>query len=118
MRLFFLKKLFDRDYQQKWKGGLFQIRDSKMQKGKPIYTLSGCVGDHVKGTFYLEELQLVTISGETVYKVDKVMRSRTCRGQKEYLVQWLGLPSKYDSWVTSADLQDKVGGISSPLSSP
>ena len=106
VRISFLKKPFDREYQQKWSSELFQITNRKMRQGRPIYTLSDYAGDDVDGTFYPEELQPVTISGDTVYKIDKVLRSRTRKGQKEYLVRWLGWPSKYDSWVTSADLQD------------
>ena len=106
VRISFLKKPFDREYQQKWTGELFQITDRKKRQGRPIYTLSDYAGEDVAGTFYPEELQPVTISEDTVYKIEKVLRSRTRKEQKEYLVRWLGWPSKYDSWVTSAVLQD------------
>ena len=106
VRISFLKKPFDREYQQRWTGELFQITKRRKRQGRPVYSLADYAGDDVKSTFYPEELQPVNISEDTVYKIEKILRTRTRKGQKEYLVRWLGWPSKYDSWVTSADMED------------
>ena len=105
VRISFLKKPFDRDYQQRWTGELFQISNRKKRQGRPLYSLADYSGEEIKSTFYPEELQPVNISENTVYKIEKILKTRTRKRRKEYLVRWLGWPSKYDSWVTSADME-------------
>ena len=38
----------------------------------------------------------------SVYK--KVLKTRVRKGQKEYLVKWLGYPSEQNSWVPESDM--------------
>jgi hypothetical protein len=35
---------------------------------------------------------------EPIYQVDKILRMRTVRGQKQYLVRWEGYDHTEDSW--------------------
>ena len=52
----------------------------------------------VKGTFYTEDLQKVTVDDDKLWHVEKVLKRR--RGQM--LVRWKGWPSKYDSWIKAS----------------
>ena len=40
----------------------------------------------------------------SVYKIEKILKTRVRKGQKEYLVKWLGYPSEQNSWVPESDM--------------
>ena len=40
----------------------------------------------------------------SVYKIEKILKTRVKKGQKEYLVKWLGYPSEQNSWVPESDM--------------
>ena len=49
----------------------------------------------------------MTVGEDDIYKIDKVIKSRKRRGHsKEFLVHWLGWPSKFDSWISEAELKN------------
>ena len=95
--LSYLKKPFDRDYQQKWSAELFKIASRKMRQGQPVYTVTDYAGDEVTGTFYEPEIQSVLVKDNAIYKIDKILWNIKHKGKTEYLVHWLGWPKKYDS---------------------
>ena len=67
----------------------------------------------MEGRFYREELQPVTITGNQVYKFEKVIRIIKKKGQStQYLVWWLGWGPKYDSYISETEFQDIKGGVS------
>ena len=69
-----------------------------------MYTPANYDGERLEGRFYAEELQPVTVGEDDIYKIDK---SRKRRGHsKEFLVHWLGWPSKFDSWISEAELKN------------
>ncbi|XP_028417823.1 uncharacterized protein LOC114542487 [Dendronephthya gigantea] len=41
---------------------------------------------------------------DEIYQIEKVLKTRLRKGQKEYLVKWLGFPSEQNSWVTESDM--------------
>ena len=109
VRLSYLKQPFDRDYQQKWSAELFKIASRKMRQGQPVYTVTDYAGDEVTGTFYEPEIQSVLVKDNAIYKIDKILRKRKRKGKTEYLVHWLGWPKKYDSWVSTNDIESIKG---------
>ena len=60
-----------------------------------MYKVEEFDGTPVKGTFYTEDLQKVTVDDDMLWRIEKVLKRR--RGQM--LVRWKGWPSKYDSWI-------------------
>ena len=106
VRLSYLRKPFDRDYQQKWTHELFKITSRKKRQGLPVYTVVDYAEDDVEGTFYEEEIQSVLVKKDALYKIEKILRKRKRLGKTEYLVRWLGWPEKYNSWVTAADIEN------------
>ena len=38
------------------------------------------------------------VSYDEIYQIDKVLKTRLRKGQKEYLVKWLGFPNEQNSW--------------------
>jgi hypothetical protein len=69
------------------------------------------MGEKVDGTFYTNELQSVSKNDQSVYKIEKVIKKiklSKWRGY-EYLVRWLGYPSKFDSRIPAQDMQALTG---------
>ena len=92
-----------REYEQKWTEELFRVRKRNMRDGLPIYHLNEYDNEPINGTFYEQELQLV--KEPQVFRIEKVLKTRTVKGKKQHLVRWTGWSSKYDSWIDDVDLK-------------
>lgn len=48
-----------------------------------------------------------SFSDENVYKVEKILQSRTNKkGNKEYLIKWLGYPYEDNTWEPEKNITD------------
>ena len=102
VRVSFLRRPFQREYDERWSRELFVVNQRFMSDNIPQYFLKDYTGELVSGTFYSNQLKKA--HEQTNYLVEKVLRRRTRRGQKELLVRWRGWPAKYDSWVSAEDV--------------
>jgi len=105
VRISHVRSVFDREYSQKWTGEVFTIHQRFKREGIPVYKLIDWSGEDIEGSFYEAELQAVNVNESTEYRVEKVLRKRTLKKQKEVLVRWMHWPSKYDSWIAERDLK-------------
>ena len=111
VRISYLKRTFDRGYDEKWTRDFFKVVKREYMQGKQLYTLEDYAWDPVEGRFYREELQPVTVTGDEVYKIEKVIKTLKKRGQPtQYLVPWLGWGPKFDGYIDEAELQNIRGG--------
>jgi len=53
----------------------------------------------IKGKFYESEIQKVVKDVKDYFDVEKILKTRRRGGRIEYLVKWLGYPSKFNSWT-------------------
>ena len=102
VRISIAAKVFRKGYLPKWSEEIFTI-DRRIRNVRPLYVLKDYGGEELKCTFYEEELQKVLKDTFDTYRVEKVFRQRTKRGQKEYFVKWLGYPSSFNSLVTKLE---------------
>lgn len=105
VRLSHVRSVFDREYSQKWTGEVFTIESKFKRDNIPVYRLKDWSGEQIEGSFYEHEIQSVHVEDTTEYRVEKVLKRRTVKKQKEVLVRWLHWPSKYDSWIPETDLK-------------
>ncbi|OOZ36869.1 hypothetical protein BOW52_10520 [Solemya elarraichensis gill symbiont] len=105
VRITFLRHVFQREYQQKWTGELFIIRDRFRRQDIPLYKLKDFEGEIISGTFYTSELQKVETDGDTIWKIDKVLKKRKIKGEMKAFVSWQHWPSKFNSWVKESDIE-------------
>lgn len=103
VRITYLKNKFTREYDQRWTGEIFTVYLRYRQGGVPLYKLKDYNLDPIEGSFYTEELQKVHIDENKLWKIEEVLKRRTRKGQKEYLVKWLHWPEKFNSWVTDLE---------------
>ena len=64
------------------------------------YAIKDLADDEKKGRFYEPELQLI-VKEDSVYDVEKVLKTRRRSGKVEYYVKWRGYPGKFSSWTDS-----------------
>ena len=102
VRVSFLRRPFQREYDERWSRELFVVNQRFMSDNTPQYRLKDYAGELVSGTFYQNQLRKAY--EQNVYLVEKVLKTRNRRGQKQLLVRWRGWPSKYDSWVGEEDV--------------
>lgn len=103
VRVSFLRRAFQREYDERFSRELFVITERFMRDGIPQYRLKDYAGEIVSGTFYQNQIRKAY--EQAVYLVDKVLKRRKKAGQTQVLVHWRGWPSKYDSWVNKDDVR-------------
>ena len=85
---------FKKGYLPQWTEEVFKIR-RVIQGPVLMYKVEEFDGTPVQGTFYVEDLQKVTVDEDQLWRVERVLKWQ--HGQ--VLVRWRGWPSKYDSWI-------------------
>ena len=103
MRLVHYKRPFTREYEEKWTGEIFKVIDRFWKGNLPSYKIEDYDGERIIGTFYEQELQVVTPSD--VFRIEKILKTRKRKGcPKEFFVKWLRWPQKYNSWISEKDM--------------
>ena len=72
---------------------------------QPVYELSDLEDRGNEGQFYNYELVKVTVSPETEFQIDKIVRTRNKNGIKQHLVKWKGYDETFNSWVNASDIK-------------
>jgi len=107
VRISHLRKTFERGYDQKFSGEIFNIIQRSRRDNIPIYKISDYAGEPIVGTFYEAELQKVALDENASFKIEKILKTRQRKGKKEYFVKWLYYPKKFNSWVTEESVQNE-----------
>jgi hypothetical protein len=97
---------FTREYDERWSGELFVVMRRYSRQGVPTYVLRDWSGEVIKGGFYEQELQKVTVNADTKYKISEILKKRSSGGKKEVLVRWSNWPDKYNSWIPAKEVKD------------
>jgi Integrase core domain/Chromo (CHRromatin Organisation MOdifier) domain len=105
VRIFKQKEKFTRGYQPQSQVELFRIRGISSNKKIPLYYLSNYEDskDIIEGGFYEHELIPVEID---TFRIEKVLKKRTYKGQKQIYVKWLGYNNKYNQWIPESNVSD------------
>ena len=73
---------------------------------KPIvYKLKDYQNEPLEGYFYTEELSYVPNPEQLEYKIEKVLRYKTVKGEKYGLVKWKGYSDKFNEWLPVSDIK-------------
>lgn len=91
------REAFSKSYTPNWSNEIFTI--AQVQNTYPrTYLLEDAANQAIYGGFYEHELQHV--KHPDVYLVEKVIR----RKGNQVLVKWLGLDSRYNSWISKHNI--------------
>lgn len=98
-----LKRLaFEKGYAPGWSHELYVIYKTKAGR-PPYYKIKDYKDELLIGRFYEEEL-VRSRNTTDIYKVERILKTRTRRGRKECLVRWLGWDSSHDSWEPETNI--------------
>jgi transposase InsO family protein len=93
---------FGRGYDDIFTREVFKIDVINNNMPIPLYNITNYDGtEHIKGTFYARELQIIS---KQVFKVSKVLKRRTRNKVKEAYVSWLGYGAEHNSWIPATDI--------------
>jgi hypothetical protein len=88
VRIAYSRHKFSRGFDQTWTEEVFKVVGRFRQQNINQYNLQDVKGEEIKGNFYEGELQKVALP--EIFPVEKVLRTKTVRGKKKYLVKYLG----------------------------
>lgn len=58
----------------------------------------------IEGDFYENDLQKVYKSEDFLWLIEKVIKKRIRKGQKEVFVKFESLPEKFNQWIKESDI--------------
>ena len=91
------RRVFKKGYLPSWTAELFTV-ERVLQTTPTTYTIKDDHDEVLKGTFYEQELQKV--GGKDTYDIEAVLDQRLDKkGQREYLVKWVGYDSSFNQWI-------------------
>lgn len=97
------KKVFDKEYKYNYTKNNFII--THVNKTNPLtYKVKDLHGEHLNGSFYEAELQEV----KSNYKIKKILYKKKIDNQLYYRVRWQGFSAKYNTYISSKDLQNYI----------
>ena len=96
------KGKFSRGYKDQSNAEIFRIKSIKTSLPIPLYNLEEYdKSEIILGGFYAHEITPVT---NEVFRIEKIIKSKTTNGNKQHYVKWKGFPLKYNSWVSQKEL--------------
>lgn len=101
IRISRLRRAFDREYDERQSGEHFVVKYRSFKQGIAINELQDIDEEDIKGSFYQQELQKVTITDDTLFRIEKIIKFH---GNKA-LVKWYGWPNNFNSYIPRSSLK-------------
>lgn len=104
------KAIFAKGYEENWTRETFIVTE-RIPRVPPVYKIRDTHetnSEPIDGAFYESQLQKVLPPSEKDYYIREVLKSRKSKsGERESLINWLGYPDKFNSWIPNTLLPDK-----------
>jgi L-rhamnose mutarotase len=91
---------FRKNFDQNWSEEIFRIASVDKKDIPVMYVLKDLKDEVIEGKFYHEELQNVGETLPSVYRIEKVIRTRGKGKNMQYLVKWYGYDDSRNSWIS------------------
>lgn len=92
---------FRKGYQIQNTYEIFKIATIDKSQIPSVYYLEDLAGEPVLGLFYRDEL--IPTNLPATFDIT-VLKTKTVGRKKKYLVNWIGYPAKFDSWIDEEDI--------------
>jgi hypothetical protein len=98
------KVVFAKGYEQTFSTEIFRIVKVIPRVPQPVYELSNLQTRPIEGQFYNYELVKVSVTPESEFQIDKIVRTRNKDGIKQHLIKWKGYKT-FNSWVHASKVK-------------
>ena len=106
VRLSFNKRLFTRHYDQSWTDQLYIVASRFRRDGINVYKIHDYTNTSlIDGSLYSPEMAAVSVNPDTMYRISRVLKTKTLKGKKYSLVRWTGWDPSYDSYIPNTELK-------------
>ncbi len=79
---------------------MYKIKTVDAGKLPVLYTLVDTMDGPIPGHYYRQQLiRTQAPKPGAFYKIERVVKTRTVQGRKEYLLKFLHYPPKFNRWV-------------------
>ena len=102
MRVSTSKRAFVKGYEANYSEMIFKITEVRQSDEHYLYKISDLADKIEPGWFYKKEMSKVR--SDEKLRIAKIVRQRITKGRKQYLVNWVGYPSAFDSWQYADEL--------------
>ena len=102
VRLATTRATFQKGYLPKWTEELFVLAQA-LSGDPPYYKIRDLNSEILEGTFYDSELQKINKSDDTS-QIERIVKTRTKRKERQYLIKWYEYPESFNSWVRERDI--------------
>ena len=92
---------FNKNFDQNWSEEVFRVIAHDQKTWPPMYIIEDLKHNVIQGKFYHQELQDIEPKLPTMYRIEKVLRTKGTGKNKKYFVKWHGYDSSYNSWVST-----------------
>lgn len=99
------KLKFAKGYEQTFSTEIFRVVKVIQRIPQPVYELTDLQDRPIEGQFYNYELVKVTVSPQTEFEIDKIVRTRNKGSIKQHLVKWRGYDETFNSWIDATDIK-------------
>lgn len=99
---------FKKGYESGWSREIFKVVTIREfpRDGLKLYYLEDLAEEKIKGGFYKQEIERVRFDPKSnVYKIEKILGSKGIGRNKQYFVQWLGYPDKFNSYIKASEIE-------------
>lgn len=103
VRISRIKSMFEKGFHPNFSQEMFEVVEVRVpySSSEPItYKLKDHT-EELEGSFY--EPELIKVKYPDIFLVEKTLKERKVKGKKQWLVKWLGLSEKNNSWVNEED---------------
>lgn len=100
------KKVFDKGYKGGWTDEIYIVKEIA-NTNPPTYVIEDLQGERIKGKMYEQELQKSQLKGDITkeaFLMEKILKTRTVKGKKEFFVKWVGYPAKFNRWIPESNI--------------
>ncbi len=105
VRISITRHPYAKAYDEYWTRELFTITKLKFNQYIPQYELKDWHNEPIGGSFYQGEIQKVDVDEDAQYDIEKVVKKRSVKGEKQLFVKWKGWPNSFNSWIKADQLQ-------------
>ena len=106
-----IKTVFQRAYSQTYTDEVFIVSNRYSKDNLAIYILKDWNNEIINGRFYESEISKVKVDENSVFKIDKILKTKMVLGEKIALISWLGWSKKFNSWIPFENIENYADTI-------